>query len=61
MFTYNFRRLLSLIGVPLFKKLILTIKTNDKEKTEQIKEEIWRYILMFLLIKTEFRLKLKII
>ncbi len=41
MFTYNFRRLLNLIGIPLFKKLCLAIKNN---KLTQIKEEIAAYI-----------------
>lgn len=58
MFTYNFKRLLNLIGIPLFKKAILTLKTNNKSKIEQLKEEIRRYILTLLPIRTEFRFKL---
>jgi transposase len=41
MFTYNFKRLLNLIGVPLFKKLLVALKDN---KLEDIKEEIALYI-----------------
>ena len=43
MFTYNFKRLLNLIGIALFKKLCLAIKENDLTK---IREEIARYILL---------------
>ena len=43
MFTYNFRRLLNLIGIALFKKLCIAIKMNDLTK---IREEIAAYILM---------------
>ena len=42
MFTYNFKRLLNLIGIALFKKLCKAIKEND---LTQIKEEIAAYIL----------------
>jgi len=41
MFSYNFKRLLNLIGVPLFQKLLVALK-NDK--LEDIKEEIALYI-----------------
>ena len=41
MFTYNFRRLLNLIGIALFKKLCLAIKEND---LTQIRQEIAAYI-----------------
>ncbi len=44
MFTYNFRRLLNLIGIALFKKLCIAIKGND---LTQIREEIATYILRF--------------
>ncbi len=44
MFTYNFRRLLNLIGIALFKKLCIAIKGND---LNQIREEIVAYILRF--------------
>jgi len=41
MFTYNFRRLLNLIGITLFKKLIIAIKEGDMEA---IREEIAAHI-----------------
>jgi len=41
MFTYNFRRLLNLIGIDLFKKLCLAIKNNN---LTQIRQEIVAYI-----------------
>ena len=44
MFTYNFKHLLNLIGIALFKKLCKAIKEND---LTQIREEIAAYILMF--------------
>jgi len=44
MFTYNFKRLLNLIGITLFKKLCKAIKENDLIK---IREEIEAYILAF--------------
>jgi len=44
MFTYNFKRLLNLIGIALFKKLCKAIKEND---FSQIREEIATYILAF--------------
>jgi len=43
MFTYNFKRLLNLIGIALFKKLCLAIKNKD---LTQIREDIAKYILM---------------
>jgi len=44
MFTYNFRRLLNLIGITLFKKLCLAIKNKD---LTQIRKDIEEYILIF--------------
>ncbi|XPV70333.1 MAG: hypothetical protein ACNI25_07080 [Halarcobacter sp.] len=44
MFTYNFRRLLNLIGITLFKKLCLAIKNKD---LTQITKDIEEYILVF--------------
>ena len=44
MFTYNFKRLLNLIGIALFKKLCIAIKKNN---LIQIREEIAEYILRF--------------
>jgi transposase len=41
MFTYNFRRLLNLIGIDLFKKLCIAIKNNN---LTQIRQEIRAYI-----------------
>ena len=55
MFTYNFKRLLNLIGVSLFKKLIIAIQSGD---IQQIKEEIAQYIVhSFLYIAYIFRKK----
>jgi len=45
MFTYNFRRLLNLIGIALFRKLIIAIKDGD---IEAIKAEILAYIAIVL-------------
>ena len=44
MFTYNFRRLLNLIGITLFKKLCIAIKNKD---LTQITKDIEEYILLF--------------
>jgi len=44
MFTYNFKRLLNLIGITLFKKLIIAIQKDDYE---QIRKDIEEYILYF--------------
>ena len=41
MFTYNFKRLLNLIGIALFRKLMIAIKDGDMES---IREEIALYI-----------------
>ena len=41
MFTYNFKRLLNLIGITLFRKLLIAIKDGN---IEEIKAEIWAYI-----------------
>ena len=49
MFTYNFKRLLNLIGIELFKKLCIAIKNND---IEQIKQDIAEYILIISLFFT---------
>ena len=43
-FTYNFKRILNLIGITLFKKLCLAIKNKDLTK---ITKDIEEYILMF--------------
>jgi len=44
MFTYNFKRLLNLIGIALFKKLMIAIKDGD---LSSIREEIALYIASF--------------
>ena len=44
MFSYNFKRLLNLIGITLFKKLLIAIKNGN---IQQIKEEIAQYIAIF--------------
>lgn len=44
MFTYNFKRLLNLIGIALFKKLMIAVKDGDLSK---IREEIALYIASF--------------
>jgi hypothetical protein len=41
MFTYNFKRMFNLIGIDLFRKLIIALKEGD---TEAIREEIVAYI-----------------
>jgi hypothetical protein len=51
MFTYNFKRLLNLIGIALFKKLCLAIKNKD---LTQIRKDIEEYILVFGLYITCF-------
>jgi hypothetical protein len=51
MFTYNFRRLLNLIGIELFKKLCIAIKNKD---LTQITKDIEEYILMFRLSMVYF-------
>jgi len=53
MFTYNFRRLLNLIGIALFKKLVIAISEGDiqaisKEIAEYI-ADFRRYLVIFLL------------
>ena len=55
MFTYNFRRLLNLIGIDLFKKLCLAIKNKD---LTQIREDIEEYILVFGLYMAYFFLNI---
>jgi hypothetical protein len=43
MFTYNLKRMLNLIGITLFKKLIIAVKQGS---IEDIKKEIEEYILI---------------
>ncbi|NQY20273.1 MAG: IS1182 family transposase [Campylobacteraceae bacterium] len=52
MFTYNFRRLLNLIGIVLFKKLCIAIKNKD---LTQIRQDIEEYILLFGVYISYFR------
>lgn len=52
MFTYNFKRLLNLIGITLFQKLIKLINSKDTKAIEQIKQDIAEYILYFYLYLT---------
>ena len=47
MFSYNFKRLLNLIGISLFQQLMLVIKSNDAKQIEQIKQDIMEYILFY--------------
>ena len=35
MFTYNFKRVLSIIGIELFKKLIISVRNGDIEEIRQ--------------------------
>ena len=51
MFTYNFKRLLNLIGIALFKKLLIALKDGD---LTQIREEIALYIVSFRLYMLNF-------
>jgi hypothetical protein len=62
MFSYNFKRLLNLIGITLFQKLLRAVKDGD---IQQIKEEIAQYIAISLLhllhfLKTIVPLHLKV-
>jgi len=58
MFTYNFRRLLNLIGIALFKKLLKALQNGN---IEDIIYEVAEYIAIFLYITTFFMVILKII
>lgn len=58
MFTYNFKRLLNLIGIALFQKLIIAIKEGD---IEAIREEIAEYITHFRLYLDYFLGKIEIL
>jgi len=51
MFSYNFKRLLNLIGIALFQKLMIAIQDRDIEK---IREEIVQYIAISLLYMLYF-------
>lgn len=54
MFTYNFRRLLNLIGITLFQKLLNAISSKDNQAIEQIKQDILEHILCFYLYVSYF-------
>jgi len=56
MFTYNFRRLLNLIGIYLFKKLIIAIQNGN---IDDIRRKVAKYIAIFLHISLFFMLILK--
>jgi len=51
MFSYNFRRLLNLIGIDLFRKLIIALKEGN---IEEIKAEIVAYISLFLFMLVDY-------
>ncbi|NOX14726.1 MAG: hypothetical protein GXP61_01620 [Epsilonproteobacteria bacterium] len=51
MFTYNFKRLINLIEIDLFKKLCITVKEND---LSQIREEIAAHTLAFIRYMNDF-------
>jgi len=51
MFTYNFKRLINLIGITLFRELIKAIKRGN---IEEIKAKIAEYIALFYYIYVEF-------
>ena len=51
MFTYNFRRLLNLIGITLFRKLLIALKDGN---IEEVKAEILAYISCFSLYLVYF-------
>ena len=55
MLTYNFRRLLNLIGIKLFQKLI---KASKNGNIEDIKQEIAEYIAVLSFFKALFRQKM---
>ncbi len=55
MFTYNFKRMLNLIGITLFRKLIIAIKEG---RIDDIREEIMAYIAHLSLIWMNFMLEL---
>ena len=55
MFTYNFKRLLNLIGIVLFKKLLVALKDGN---LTQIREEIALHIASFKLYMLNFLLNI---
>ena len=57
MLTYNFRRMLNLIGIKLFQKLIKASKSGN---IEDIKQEIMEYIAVLVFFKAFFRQKMSL-
>jgi len=57
MLTYNFRRLLNLIGITLFQKLI---RANKSGNLESIKQEIAEYLAVLDFIRAFFRQKVNL-
>lgn len=57
MLTYNFRRLLNLIGIKLFQKLI---KASKNGNIEDIKQEIAEYIAVLVFFKAFYRQKMSL-
>jgi len=57
MLTYNFRRLLNLIGIKLFQKLI---KASKNGNIEDIKQEIAEYIAVLVFFKAFLRQKMSL-
>jgi transposase len=57
MLTYNFRRMLNLIGIKLFQKLIKASKSGN---IEDIKQEIMEYIAVLAFFKAFFRQKMSL-
>ena len=57
MLTYNFRRLLNLIGISLFQKLI---RANKSGNLESIKQEIAEYLAALYFIRAFFRQKMNL-
>lgn len=55
MLTYNFRRLLNLIGITLFQKLMKALKSGN---IESIKQEIAEYLAVLDFFRTFFRQKM---
>ena len=58
MLTYNFRRLLNLIGIALFQKLMRALKNGN---LESIKQEIAEYLAVLHFFGAFFRQKMLII
>jgi hypothetical protein len=57
MFTYNFKRLLNLIGIALFQKLIIALKSGN---LESIKQEIAEYLAVLYFFRAFFTQKMSL-